>query len=625
VVINEATEEKALLDSGASGNFIHEELVKQLELPRHRRTTALPVTDIQGRPLRTISKYTTLFLQAGTHQEQATFNIITLGKHKLVLGLTWLQKHDPSIKWSERKISFNSALCKRDCIKNKYPKQRKEPDRQRDKDIPGLMMTDEETEIFSIKLPSNLKPTETKDTDAIPREYKDFLDVFDTNEAKKMPKDRGIWNFTIDFIDKWEDKLPRPSKRYQLSMAEQQLERDTIKELLDSGMIRPSKSPLAAPCFFVPKKDGTKRHVVDWRGINAITIKDAHPLPIMDDLLDLARGSKIMSKLDLTASYNQIPIRESDRWKTAFITSQGLFEFNVMHFGFTNAPPHMQRYMQHVLASHYPRKVRVYLDDIPAFSGSLQEHVKTMRGVLASLRENRLFAKAKKCDFHKTEMELLGVKVTTKGFKMEEKKISEVRDWKPPKNVRGIRSFLGFCNFYRRFIKNFALIARPLHDLEQKDYKWRWNQREQDAFDQLKKLVTSEPVLAHADPDLPYRMETDASNYAYGAVLSQKKPEEPRHPVAYMSKSMNTAERNYDIGNKETLGIVKPLQHWRHWLEGTKQPIEILTDHKNLVNFSKPQILNQRQARWLQELQKYNFVIKYRPGSKNSAADALSR
>ena len=205
-----------------------------------------------------------------------------------------------------------------------------------------------------------------------------------------------------------------------------------------------------------------------------------------------------------------------------------------------------------------------------------------MKRVLQLLRRNGLYTKAKKCKFHRKEMELLGVKVTTKGFEMEDKKVTEVQEWKPPKNVKGIRSFLGFCNFYQRFIKNFSLIARPLHDLERKNVPWKWTENEQKAFETLKKAVTLKPVLNHVDQGLPFRMETDASNSAYGAVLSQKQPEEPQHPVAYMSKSMTAPERNYDIGDKEALGIIKPLQHWRHWLEATKEPVEILTCDKTL-------------------------------------------
>ena len=310
----------------------------------------------------------------------------------------------------------------------------------------------------------------------------------------------------------------------------------------------------------------------------------------------MAQGATIMSKFDLTASYNQIPIREEDRWKTAFLTSQGLFEFNVMHFGFSNAPPHMQRFMEHVLRPVEHRNVRVYLDDIPAFSKTKEEHIETLKMILQRLQEERLFAKAKKCEFLLSEIDLLGVKVSTQGFRMEEKKIGEIQDWKPPRNVRGVRGFLGFMNFYRRFINKFAHIAQLLNDLLKKDTPWQWTKGENDAFEHLKHLATSEPILKHMNPQRAYRMETDASNYAYGAVLSQKQDEDNRrHPVAFMSKSMTPAERNYDIGDKEMLAIVKPLEHWRHWLEGTKLPIEIRTDHKNLVNFLNPQILKQRQ------------------------------
>ena len=540
VIINGVEEIEVLIDSGASSNFMHQETAEKLGLELQDQREPQPVEDIQGKPLGWINKYVRVHIRVLTHQEAINFNIILLGVHKLVLGLPWLQKHDPEIKWTERKIRFNSPFCKTNCIRKAFPKLAKtklteqilEEDKVKD-------MTLNNIQEYPIE---HHKSGQGGNLLGVPIEYHNFADVFDLKEARMMPAERGIWNFKIDFIEGWEDKLPRVTKRYQLMNKEQKLEEETIKELLEAGMICPSMSPIAAPCFFVPKKDRMKCHVVDWQGINAITIGDAHPLPIMDNLLDLVKGSKIMSKLDLTASYNQIPIREQDRWKTAFISSLGLFEFNIMHFGFKNAPAHMQRFMQHTLSPVYHKTVRVYLDNIPVFSQSKENHIETMKRVLQLLRENKLFAKAKKCEFHKMEMELLGVKVTTKGFEMEDKKVTEVQQWKPPKNIKGIRSFLGFCNFYQRFIKNFSIIARPLHDLKQKNYPWRWTGKEQTAFDTLKTAVTSKPVLNHVNQILPFRMEMDASNTAYGAVLSQKQPEEPRHPVAYMLKSMTALE-----------------------------------------------------------------------------------
>ena len=182
------------------------------------------------------------------------------------------------------------------------------------------------------------------------------------------------------------------------------------------------------------------------------------------------------------------------------------------------------------------------------------------------------------------------------------------------------------CNFYRRFVKNFTEIARPLHDLTKLGAKWEWTERQQGAFQTLKDIIATTPILIHPDPEEKFRMETDASNYAYRAVLSQKgKTDQKQHPVAFFSKSMTPAERNYGISDKEALAIVKALQHWRHWLEGMNIPIEILMDHRNLEYFTKPRILNRRQLRWMDLLHHYNYLISYRPRNKNGAADALSR
>ena len=190
-------------------------------------------------------------------------------------------------------------------------------------------------------------------------------------------------------------------------------------------------------------------------------------------------------------------------------------------------------------------------------------------------------------------MNFLGVDVLDKGFEMEKLKVGAIEEWKPPKNVRGVREFVGFCNFYCHFIKLFSEIACPLHDLTKVGQLWTWGEKEQHAFNTLKQIVTEALVLIHADPDKKFQMETDASSYAYGAVLSQKAEDKKHHPVAFYSKSMNPAERNYRISDKEALLIIKGLQHWRHWLEGTKEPVRIITDHHNLEYFKNPHPLNQ--------------------------------
>src|SRR5882757_2424756 len=351
----------------------------------------------------------------------------------------------------------------------------------------------------------------------------------------------------------------------------------------------------------------------------------------MEALLEVAWGAKVFSKFDLKSAYNLIRIRPEDKWKTAFVTPFGLFQFTVMHYGFVNAPACLQRYMDHILRPLAYRaekegQVSVYMDDTGTFAPNLEKAVKLNKEVLKRFRAAGLYCKPSKCDFHKEQVDLLGVMVNEFGFGMEDKKVHAVQGWLKPKNLTELKGFIGFCNFYRHFLKNFSIISRPLHDLNKKTTLWKWDTAQQDAFDRLKEMIAQEPCLAHVDMDKPFRLETDASNYAYGASLSQKQEDGRYHPVGFMSKSMLPAEKNYDVYDKEALGIVKPLQHWRYWLQGTKKPIEIITDHQNLLSgFNDRPTPSKQHLRWLEILRHFNYVVGYRPGHKNSVADALSR
>jgi len=248
--------------------------------------------------------------------------------------------------------------------------------------------------------------------------------------------------------------------------------------------------------------------------------------------------------------------------------------------------------MTDVLQPVATQQVENYLDDMGTHHTNKEEHIWVNREVLRCFRNAGLFINAKKCKWHKEKMEFLGVD-SPEGFEMEKLKVEVIQDWRPPRNIRGVREFTGFCNFYQRFIKSFSEIARPLHDLTKVGQQWKWTEVEQSAFDTLKHMVCESPVLIHADPTKKFQMEMDASSYAYGAVLSQKAADKKHHPVAFYSKSMNPAERNYGISDKEALPIIKGLQHWQHWLEGMKELVRIITDHHNLEYFKNPQLLNQ--------------------------------
>jgi len=274
------------------------------------------------------------------------------------------------------------------------------------------------------------------------------------------------------------------------------------------------------------------------------------------------------------------------------MTLYGPFCLRVMTFGFTNALPCFQQYMDKVFAPLLYKNLENYLDDTLNHHQNKVNHIQGVWDTLQYLREARLFCNLKKCEFHQSKIEFLGVDISQSRFEMDKKKTSAIAAWERPTSVQGIREFIGFVNFYQRWILGFSDIACPLHNLFQKNWAWQWTEQEQTAFETLKWWVSQAPVLVHADPDRQFHMETNALNYAYGAVLSQKQSDGQHHLIGFMSKSMNPAECNYGIPDKEALTIMKGLQNWQHWLERMQLPIQILTDHKNLEYFTRPRILN---------------------------------
>jgi hypothetical protein len=270
-------------------------------------------------------------------------------------------------------------------------------------------------------------------------------------------------------------------------------------------------------------------------------------------------------------------------------------------------------------------KVVIYLDDILIFSKDQEEHEKDVKEVLRRLATNQLFCKLSKCSFHVDTVDYLGLVISPRGISMEEKKVQAVKEWPVPQSVKQVQSFLGFANFLRRFVPNYSTLARPLHDRTHKEAKWEWGNKEQESFEAVKEAICQCPVLAHPNPGLPYFLETDASGAAMGAVLSQRQEDGRLHPIAYMSQSFTGAEYNYDTHDKELLAVIKALEFWRIFLEGTKEPITVFTDHRNLEYWQESHTFNHRHARWHLLLANYNLQIHYRPGKQSGKPDALSR
>jgi len=366
--------------------------------------------------------------------------------------------------------------------------------------------------------------------------------------------------------------------------------------------------------------------VQDYRHINQWTVKNGYPLPLIADILDGVEKRKVFTKLDLRWGYNNVRIKEGDEWKAAFTMHIGAYEPTVMYFGLTNSPATFQTMMNDLFQDLINQgDMATFIDDILVATDIEEGHDELVEEVLKRLEENDLFVKPEKCKWKVKEVEFLGVVIGPQGVEMQREKVEGVLNWPTPRNVKKVQKFLGLANYYRRFIKDFAKIAAPLHVLVRKEQKWKWEKEQEEAFGKLKEAFMMEPVLAIPDIDREMRVEADASDYATGRVLSLKGEDGKWRPVAFISKSLNTTERNYEIHDKEMLAVIRCLEAWRHYLEGAKLEFEIWTDHKNLQYFMTSQKLNQRQARWALYLSRFSFTLKHVPGKSMGKADGLSR
>lgn len=403
--------------------------------------------------------------------------------------------------------------------------------------------------------------------------------------------------------------------------------REWLQDNLSKGFIRASSSPAASPVLFVKKPNGKLRLCMDYRALNAITVKNRYPIPLLSETLDRLSNAKYFTQADVIAAFNRIRIAEGDEWKTAFRTRYGLFESLVMPFGLTNAPSTFQNYINNTLQDYLDIFCTAYLDDVLIYSNSQKEHRHHVNLALKRLQMAGLQLDIDKCEFETTQVKYLGLIMSHRGIEMDPIKIECIKSWNVPKNVKDIQAFLGFANFYRRFIRDFSLIARPLIELTKKSIQWDWSKDCQAAFEILKNEFIKSPILRHFDPDPDRKciVEVDLSDWAHGGTLSQYDDEGILHPVAYFSRRLSSTEVNYEIYDKELLAVVNALEHWRPELEGTLEPISILTDHKNLEYFMSTKILNRRQARWSEFLSRFNFIIIYRPGKQGGTPDSLTR
>ncbi|GJT43896.1 reverse transcriptase domain-containing protein [Tanacetum coccineum] len=439
---------------------------------------------------------------------------------------------------------------------------------------------------------------------------RDFEDVF-PDDLSGLPPQRQV-EFRIDLILR---VTPVAKSPYRLVPSEMQELSEQLQELQDKVFIRPSHSPWGAPVLFVKKKDGSFCMCIDYHELNKLTIKNRYPLPRIDDLFDQLQGARYFSKID----FDLVRVHDDDDIsKIAFRTRYGHFEFTVMPFGLTNAPAVFMDLMNRVCKPYLDKFVIVFIDDILINSKTKEDHENHLRLMLDLLRMEKLYAKFSKCEFWLQEVHFLGHVVNHDGIHVDPSKIEAVKSWKAPTTPSEVRSFLGLAGYYRRFIENFSKIAKPLTSLTQKNQKYEWGEKQEEAFPTLKDNLCNALILSLPDGVKDFVVYCDALNQGLGCVLMQRDK-----VIAYESRKLKSQVKNYTTHDLELGAVVFALKIWRHYLYGTKSVI--YTDHKSLQHIFDQKELNMRQRRWLKLFSDYECEIKYHPGKANVVVDALTQ
>lgn len=444
----------------------------------------------------------------------------------------------------------------------------------------------------------------------------EYEDIFSSGDH-----DLGNTDIAVHHIDTG-DHQPIKTPPRRMPLHKREVAEKLVSDMAQQGLIEKSFSPWSSALVLVRKKDNSMRCCVDYRSLNSITKKDSYPIPRIDDTLDALIGAKWFSTLDLKSGYHQVEVAEEDRPKTAFTSGSKLWQFRVMPFGLCNAPATFQRLMEIVLADLHWKILLVYLDDVIVYADSFQREAERLKQVFDRFRSSRLKLNPKKCFLFQQKVEYLGHQISEKGVETSPEKVTAVADWPTPSNKKQLRSFLGFCAYYRRFVKNFASIAAPLHSISAEQNEFVWSQECAKAFSELKQALTSTSVLSYPDPTRPFIVDADASNCGIGSVLSQEVDGVER-VVAYHSRTLSKQERNYCVTRRELLAVVDAVKHFHHYLYGA--PFMIRTDHSALRWLKSLKDPEGQMARWLARLEQYNYDIQYRQGERHMNADGLSR
>ncbi|KAJ1686917.1 hypothetical protein LUZ63_018307 [Rhynchospora breviuscula] len=599
----------ALLDSGSTHSFVHPDVITSLHIPVSH-TNPMVVMVANGNKMVTDTKCDPLKFTIQGHEFHKEVRLLAVQGYDMILGLDWLMSLGPMvIDWSKGRIEFNREGKK--VVLQVQAEKAKVTLLQSSINVAQELKEESEILIAHLFHMSDNTKNTTKVHPALTEVLDKFSDVF--KEPTRLPPKRGI-DHTIPLTT---DSKPINLRPYRYSHF-QKLEIDKIiEELLANSVIQVSSSPYASPVLLVKKKDGGWRMCVDYRKLNKQTIKNKFPIPIIEDLLDELHGSTFFSKIDLRSGYHQIRMADGDVHKTAFKTHEGHYEFLVMPFGLTNAPATFQALMNAIFKQYLRKFILVFFDDILIYSKTMEDHIKHVQLTLEVLKKNELFAKMSKCEFGSEQLEYLGHIISAQGVATDLKKVEVMKNWPQPKNVKQLRSFLGLTGYYRRFIKGYGTITKPLSNQLKKN-AFDWGPQADTAFIQLKEAMCTAPVLAMPDFSKPFILETDASDIGIGAVLMQG-----RRPLAYFSKALGIKNQGMSTYEKEFLAVVTAVQKWKHYLMGGHFVIK--TDQISLKYLLEQRVHNMLQHKGLCKLLGLDYTIEYKRGVDNKVADALSR
>ena len=443
-----------------------------------------------------------------------------------------------------------------------------------------------------------------------------FPEVFSTKGGLKCT------NNTVMEIDTGNAE-PIKQRPYRIPLRKRKVVEEEIDKMLAEGIIEPSTSPWASPITLVPKKDGEVRFCIDFRKLNSVTKSDAGPIPHVQDILDNLSGASVFSLMDLKQGYWQVKMSEGSKEKTGFCTHRGLYHFNRMPFGLKSSAPHFQRLMNQVLSKYIGKFVMVYIDDIIVYSKSDEEHENHLSLVFEALQAAQLTVKASKCAFRQKQVKLLGYIVSAEGISADPEKVRAIAEMAPPTDVKGIKSFLGMCSYYRQCIPDFSKIAKPLNELTKKYTRFQWGSSQQEAWELLRNHLVSQNIMKFPELDKEFLLYTDACDYAIGAILCQKDDQGVERPIQYISKQLTGAATRWATIEREAYAVIYALKKLRPYLYGSK--FTIYTDHKPLKSLFLSEVKNTKIQRWAVLLAEYGAPIEYRKGPNNIRADMLSR